>query len=291
MSRLFTYLISLFVGTGIGKWPLISKIYQMCAPHMLGCKSKIIQFENFKIQVVVGNHVSHVITQLLFKNQYEPATSWVFKQLLKKGDVAVDVGANIGYYSLLASSIVGETGNVYAFEPEPNNMRFLKQNIEMNEFKNIQTYQLALSDRIGEAKFHVSDDDAMHSLVKTNEHTSSIAVEVNKLDNIIKGEFKLLKTDTEGNELAVIRGAENIIKRSKCCLIIEVYLKGIAAGGSTLEELWDYINSVGMKKFYVINEFKKSIVNCYGLSDIVTAYGDCSLSVNLLCMKENVEWY
>jgi FkbM family methyltransferase len=289
MIDLFLAPVKLLIGTGIGRIPFVAKVYQTIIPRLLTKKEKIIDFGSFKILVITGRRISNVATGLLFKHQYEPATSGVFKKLLSPGDRVIDVGANIGYFSLLAASLVGDKGYVYAFEPELSNTLALKQNMELNKFKNIYIHQVAVSDKSGKAVFHVAIEDSGHSLVKTKEHSSSIVVDIDKLDNIIQGEVRLLKTDTEGNELSVLKGAESVIKRSgKICLIMEVFFDVMDAGGYTINELWDYLESVGMKFFYTINDRKETVTRCYSAQDVSDICKNHCLYINLLCMKEEM---
>jgi FkbM family methyltransferase len=289
MIDVFLAPIKLIVGTGIGRIPIVAKIYQTVIPRLLTKKEKIISFDSFKILVITGRRISNVATGLLFKHQYEPATTGVFKRLLSPGDRVIDVGANIGYFSLLASSIVGGSGHVDAFEPDFSNTQALQQNIDLNGFKNIHIHQVAVSDKVGKAVFHTSIEDSGHSLVKTKEHSSSTMTNTDKLDNMVYGDVRLLKTDTEGNELSVLKGAEKVIRRSnKICLIMEVFFDVMDAGGYTIDELWDYLISVGMKFFYIINDRKETVTRCYSAQDVSDICKNHCLYINLLCMKEEM---
>ena len=74
------------------------------------------------------------------------------REILKPGMVVLDIGANIGYHTLISSKLVGNTGKIYSFEPEPHNFKLLLKNIEINEFKNIIPINKALSNNIGSTK-------------------------------------------------------------------------------------------------------------------------------------------
>ncbi len=91
-----------------------------------------------------------IVPHLLADGVYEPRTTEVFKCLLKPGMVVVDIGANFGYYALIAAQFVGSTGKIYACEPEPNNFRLLLNNIKINGFSNVAPLQIALSNRKGQ---------------------------------------------------------------------------------------------------------------------------------------------
>ena len=87
---------------------------------------------------------------------YEPETSKFIVKTLKKGDTFIDIGANNGYFSLMASILVGSTGKVYAFEPTPDSFKRLQTNVHVNKFKNIKLFECALGDKDGKIKLNVS---------------------------------------------------------------------------------------------------------------------------------------
>ncbi len=88
-----------------------------------------------------------------FFGTYEPAQTALFCKVVKPGDVVYDVGAHFGYYTLLASKLVGTEGRVLAFEPSPPNLARLYRHIELNRCSNVQVLELAVSDREGIAHF------------------------------------------------------------------------------------------------------------------------------------------
>jgi FkbM family methyltransferase len=181
MFKFLLNVIKCLIGTGIGNFPLVGKIYQIFATR---CLDKVIETDSFKIQTVVDGYVGDLATRLIFRGNFEPATSKIFKLILKEGDRVIDVGANVGYFSLLASSIVKDSGKVFSFEPDPKNMKSLNANILLNGFNNICVYQVAISDFKGKSNFYISNNDPTHSLIKTKIHTNNIMVDVDKLDNI-----------------------------------------------------------------------------------------------------------
>jgi precorrin-6B methylase 2 len=82
----------------------------------------------------------------------EPEIQDVFAEHVRHGGVVWDIGANIGFYSLIASRLVGEDGKVFAFEPLPANLDAIARNIALNGVENIEVVGLALSDRVGTAE-------------------------------------------------------------------------------------------------------------------------------------------
>ena len=88
---------------------------------------------------------SAVATHLFVSKTWEPEETKLVSRLLEEGDVFVDVGANLGYFTLIASDAVGKTGRVFAFEPEPNNFSLLQKNVEVNKCANVCCERKAVS--------------------------------------------------------------------------------------------------------------------------------------------------
>jgi FkbM family methyltransferase len=264
----------------IAKIPTVANLYRVVAPYIL--HSKTIDCGSFKMKLVANRKVSDIATVFMMNGYYERATSRFFKECLSPGSQMVDIGANAGYFSLLASSIVGPLGKVFAVEPEYGNVTALRQNILLNKFANIQIYPIAAGSHCNSsAKLHLSNGDSRHSLVESKYHKISIPVCEDKLDNILKdvGWITLIKIDTEGTELQVLMGAVETVKKAKF-LVIE-----FGREDDRIEDLWDYINTLGIKDFWIINDFNNTIVRCYGFKEIKQACQNPSDYINLICMR------
>jgi len=164
-------------------------------------------------------------TALAVKGVYEPATTAFFKEALKPGMTVVDVGANVGYYTLLAARLVGGEGRVYAFEPEPENFALLEKNVQANGFRNVVCLQQAVSDRCGRVPFYLSWGSEAHSLSAEVSSTSrSIEVASTSLDDFFRKEgwpsIDLIKMDIEGAETLALEGMKELIERSNNLSII-----------------------------------------------------------------------
>ena len=126
---------------------------------------------------------------------YEEFETGIVKKLIKKGDVVVDVGANIGYYSLIFARAVGDNGKVFAFEPEPTNFDLLKKNLEINGYKNVVAINKAVSNIKGKVKLYVdSENMGGHSLIdlKNNDY---VEIESVPLDYYFKNYDNSLHAD------------------------------------------------------------------------------------------------
>lgn len=153
--------------------------------------------------------------------KYEPQTTRLFSQLARPGMSVVDVGAHVGYYSLLAAKKVGPTGHVFAFEPEPMNYDLLVKNAKLNGYQNIVAVQKAASRREGTAKLYLTAlDNGRHSVYDHNlPQAGSRVVETTTVDALLEEHgwpaVSLVKIDVEGAELDVMAGMERVLRESK----------------------------------------------------------------------------
>lgn len=141
-------------------------------------------------------------------DEYEPEVTAKLRALLKPGMTFCDVGANLGVMTLLAARLVGPGGRVFSFEPFPENAAILRENVAMNGFKNVTVVEAAVSERNGEAELHLSNFCGCHSLADKAmaESGNKITVKTVRLDSVSGlDRIDLLKTDTEGTELSVLR--------------------------------------------------------------------------------------
>ena len=169
---------------------------------------------------------------------------------LKDDDIFIDVGANIGVYSLLASSKV-KSGEIYALEPVPKNYSRLEENLKLNNITNAIAYPLAAFSSQGVVTMDLADEDCMASIT-TKKSTSNVNVQTDTLDNIFASmlnRMKLIKLDAEGAELDILRGATNLITSpTPPVWLLDYYTKDVS----------QYLSSYGFV-FYKFNAVDKKI--------------------------------
>ncbi len=150
-----------------------------------------------------------------------PSSNGVFQQCMKPGMVVVDLGAWIGYYTLLAAGLVGDEGRVYAFEPDPVNYALLEKNVQANGYRNVVCRQQAVSDKSGEAQLFRGEYSVSHSLstFAAVDPESRITVATTSLDDFFQKQgwprIDFIKMNIEGWEWFVIEGMTEILHRSK----------------------------------------------------------------------------
>jgi FkbM family methyltransferase len=169
------------------------------------------------------------------RESFEAAELKVVCSLLREGDFVVDVGANIGYYTVAMAKIVGSSGQVLAIEPEPDNVRRLEENIDLNNLANIRVCAAAASNNDGNILLHIADDPGYHSTALRHERLpvtilrdtrQSIVVRAARIDTLWRNAgsppVAFMKIDVEGDESQVLEGARDLIQTHGPPLLIEV---------------------------------------------------------------------
>ena len=138
------------------------------------------------------------------------------RRYLRSEDSFLDIGANVGVYSLLAASKI-ETGTIYSFEALPKNYDRLQENIRLNKFKSIESYSTAISNTEGSILLDLAEGDSMPFINLNASSDKSIIVPTNTLDNVLKGRalenLTLAKIDIEGAELLAFKGAISLLEK------------------------------------------------------------------------------
>jgi len=184
--------------------------------------------EGFHIRVDPTDYaVGHTVART---GSYEPMVSATLKEILAPGTTFVDIGANIGWFSLLAASVVGPGGRVFAVEPNPRNVALLRQSVKDNRFDNIEVLDIALGERAGAAALET--DGSNGRLIPIDGPPSqavaaSFVVATYPLDTLLNeagaGRVDAMKIDVEGAEPLVMRGATRTISEHRPVLISEFY--------------------------------------------------------------------
>jgi len=173
--------------------------------------------------------------EMLAYGVHEPDETELFKTLVKPSMVVVDIGANIGYYSLIAAKLVDEVGKVYAFEPEPNNYKLLLANIAANCLSNVVPIQKAVSNKVGTMRLFLDKGNwGAHTLSADNIETElrgTIEVETTTLDAFFKNEMStavdIIKMDVQGAEGLVLEGAVEILRQNNVKILMEFWPQGL----------------------------------------------------------------
>ena len=191
---------------------------------------------------------------------YDSLLSKVIQQKLHPGDVFVDVGANNGFFSILASSIVENSGKVYSFEPTKATFARLVRNIEINNFSNIIPFNVALGNRKGKETFYdFGKLDGSNSFIG-EKSAIPLTVEMEMLDNILGSIMpNIVKIDVEGFEREVLWGAKRTVLRNDDVILIFEYNRSLLRKkGEGYSEVINLLRSNGFK-LYAMNDVKEEI--------------------------------
>ena len=190
-------------------------------------------------------------------------------QHVKSGDVVYDIGANVGFFSVIAARLVGEQGAVYAFEPLPANAAQLRHNIDLNGFEQVHIFEYAVSNQSGQGELLIAANvggSALSTADPPPDQTGIMPVEVVAIDDLIPAQVlrppSAVKIDVEGAELDVLQGMRHTIEAHRPVIIYEVD----AATQEYLQEkqsaIYDFLTETG-----------------YNLSELPASYGNSAWHV------------
>lgn len=187
-----------------------------------------------------------VARALLKKGRYEEKWTRWLQQAARPGMHALDVGANVGYYTALLASLVGGEGRIVACEPDPHNCALLRRMIVENGFANVEVFDAAVSDAVGRATLYLDRAaHGVHSLGQANViNGGSGAVDVptvtvNELIARRGRGFDLIKLDAQGAEGRILTAADRLLAQPHGMALIEVWPHGLATFGDSVADVID----------------------------------------------------
>lgn len=200
----------------------------------------------------------HVARQIYYFGAYEPIDAYLFFNLAKPGDVFIDAGTNIGFYSIMMAKKVAPNGKVHSFEPIPQNYDLFLRNVELSKVNsNIQKIPKALWNKeeilsFSRAKTETRNDGQFTAgHIENKSEESDIQCETIRLDNYVKEnnltQINFIKMDIEGSELNALKGAYETLSRFKPLILLEVCRETCERFGYTPEDLWSYLKQFEYK--------------------------------------------
>jgi FkbM family methyltransferase len=177
---------------------------------------------------------------------YDRPESDLMRAYVPSGGICFDIGAQAGYHTLYASTLVGETGRVYAFEPAPANVVSIMENMALNRVKNVTIFQVAVSDFDGTSHFDCSNSPVSGRLTESG----TLSVHTISLDHEVESgalpEPDYIKIDAEGSELKVLRGAYRLLTRRHPTLSVETH-QWLPEFSSVREDCIQFLHRLGYK--------------------------------------------
>lgn len=185
---------------------------------------------------------------LLMNDEYEPGTEAVMRGLIRPGDTVLDLGAHIGYYTLLFAKLVGPKGRVIAFEPDPTNYSLLVRNVRENGYVNVECVNRAVSDSSRTGRLYLSPRTSGDHRTHAVRGRRAVPIEMTSIDDAI-GDAKglaLVKMDIQGAEGLALRGMKKVLARNpSAALVIEFWPMGLRGHGTDPEALIVELRAMG----------------------------------------------
>lgn len=184
-------------------------------------KKKLVELDGFKLYIMSDDYIGASIDR---EKVYEPHVTNIVRKTLSEGDTFLDVGANIGYFSMLASSIVKSTGNVIAFEPNPQNQQLIYSSMIENS-SNINLYPYAVSDTSSILRFTTVGSNGGVVTKHSQDQRFFFYVQSVVMDETLKdvSRIDLIKIDIEAHEPYAMKGMENLLKKLRPKIITEFH--------------------------------------------------------------------
>lgn len=283
--RLFYRLTKQFAGRGLRKnIPLLNQIYLLIKRHLTP-EYAIIQGHRMKLDAQDSLNLS-------INGVYEPYQTALIKQWAKPGYSVLDIGANIGYYTLLLAGGVGSNGRVFAFEPEPTMSSILAENVRLNNYSNVVVLQEAVSNRNGVTELYADEFSNLdYRIYKSKDGgKKSIPVETIRLDSVAElndHKINLIKMDIQGSECGALQGMGRLLKKSsELVLFTEFWPLALDNFGTPPAEFFDLLKENEFK-IYEINEGEKELQLITTLDELLLrCRAKPNNQTNLFCVKE-----
>lgn len=233
-----------------GRWRLVLRAIRLATESggAIGLRT-VVTRQGFRMRVDGNSQAGRVV---FATGEYEPEVTSVVKGALASGDVFVDVGAHIGYFTLLGAQRVGPAGLVLAFEASPRTSAELKANVMLNGFHQVQVRNEALSDDPGVVTFFQgpAGNTGLGSLRSGGGGPAEV-VQAVRLDDVLQPgrRVSLIKIDVEGAEHRVLRGAEGCLTRDRPDVVLELTDSFLREMGSSAAGLAEWMSRLGYRMF------------------------------------------
>ena len=215
---------------------------------------RIVWYDGLSVDVVLGNDQSRC---LYVSGSFEPNEFVFLGEVLSRGSVFIDIGANEGFYTIYAARRVAREGRVIAMEPSPRELHRLQQNIAINRLENVVVDRRAVGRQRGTATLHVADaehngqntlGDFGHNGVTAIEH---IQVNLVDLDSLVAehalARVDVVKMDVEGSELEVLSGAEDVLHKFRPIILFELFDASLRKQGASAPAVLDFLRARGYR--------------------------------------------
>ena len=290
-KKIYRFLRRIVWGSPLGKWSWSFRILMVLAPFV----RKVFRLSPRGDQIVLvqghkmlfgGASEAHLD---MTDGTWEPGVVTLLGERLSPGMTFVDLGAHIGFFTLMAAKLVGDKGRVYAFEPAPENFELLTKNISLNGYRNVVPIQMAVANEEGSTTLYLNPYSVAHSLHRDTfgKSRKELCIEVTTLDSYFERlgwpYVSVVKMDIEGAEPNALEGMRGLIKRNRNLVLILEYVPEILERADRDPgKLLSLIRTLGFEMFLITPEsgklelFSEKIASRKGLR------------AELLCQQANI---
>jgi len=221
---------------------------------------------------------TNYVERSLANGQFEPEYVEYLITLVEQSDATFyDIGANIGFFSLLHAQESTEEAVTVAFEPLPRNVERLKRNKRLNPLLDFELLETGLSDQDGQATLSVSENHPGEASLTgrnvTNDSLDEVTIPISTVDEVselLPERPDVVKIDVEGAEIDVLRGMESILDRDQPDILLELHPELIAEKGDEVAELREILRENGYTKLYQIEDGEEATLAGFDLTAIET---------------------
>ena len=249
-------LARVFAGRGLDEFSLVRKATDALYRHVAKGKGTIlcnIQGNN----MLLGASDFVLSKTLYFTGVWEKEVTSLLRAITKEGTVFIDIGANIGYFTLLEARLVGKTGKVFAFEPDIDNYALLARNVALNMYANIVLVNKAVTHEVNTANLFLDPENSgNHKLWASSKEQKQVSINTTSLDSFCESyngcNPSIVKMDIQGAEMAALRGMDKLIRTNlDLKIIIEFWPAGIRGYGDSPEEMLDKLLRYGFNIYHI----------------------------------------
>lgn len=238
--------------------PLEGELWYLINDHLRSSPKVIKEVEGSKMLLNLSDRGIH--KDLFLHGIREPECTRIFKQELAEGMKVMDIGANIGYYTLIEAQIIGTSGKIYAIEPDPENFKLLKSNVEMNSYADrVQLYNMAVGDEAGGTFLEISDYSNARKIARSLNWTRHkyVKTEMTTVDEFLRDkDVDFIRMDVEAFEYYIIKGMARTLNKDKPLkLFIEVHPKAIRRFyGESVDAMLENLSLANFKLKYLVKK-------------------------------------
>ncbi|MFH1296896.1 MAG: FkbM family methyltransferase [Bacteroidota bacterium] len=220
-------------------------------------------YHGFLLRISPATHKG-IERSLYYTGTYEKGTLFILKQILREGDLFIDIGANIGIMTIYGSMLVGASGKVIAFEANPETRKILDYNLAINRVSNVEVSPDAIGSERSQGKLYLDTEveRGAASLIRSEASKEYHPVEIIRLDeygHLGKTKIRAIKIDIEGYELEALKGCGGILAGSEAPILILECSEMRENLNATVADLYHFIKEAGDYRIFKQRKGKERI--------------------------------